>query len=174
LGPKVDSFDGDILRFNNYETVGYEDYVGSRTNFLAQRSCSDIKKRPLSEIDMAFLFVTYCPLKMAMRGAANPYLNHYLNKAVVVPSTECVKTHVRCGYMENLVTEARKCSIGILAVDYFIRQGYEVYLYGWYQDTTKHYFKRQPLDDKYHDFAKEQQLIDEFIKQQKCFIWKGD
>jgi len=170
-GKEIDAFSGPILRFNNYEISGYEHLVGTRTNFLAQRSCSDIKKRPLSELDFAFLFVTYCPLKAAMRSVANSYIKWYLDKAIVVDSEKCKETHIKCGYNERLHLDERKCSIGILAIDYFIGLGYTPFLYNFSYDTS-HYFKKQPVDAKYHDFRIEAKLVQEWEKAGKLQFWQ--
>lgn len=168
-GAAIDNFDGKVCRFNLFEISPYEKYIGSRIDYILQRSCDDIPKRQPNSIEHCFIFITYCNMMNIMRRVSHDYEKWYGNKATVIDIDQTYRTHRKLKLVGG-----EKCSIGILAIDYFLTEGYDITLLGFdYGESFKpsHYFKRQPIDSKYHAFNKEAEYINQLREEGKIKDW---
>lgn len=165
-GKQIDESNFKICRFNLFEIDGYEHCIGSRTDYILARSCSDIPFRNSDSFEHLYLFIAYYELSAAQRAVSKNFIRYYgSNKVTVVDTKFSYSTHRKLG-----LEYGERASVGILAVDYFVTEGHNVYLYGWDYDIS-HYFRRQPLDARHHNFLKEQTYLDELRGQRKIKDW---
>lgn len=141
-----------IVRFNNYETKGYEKNVGTKTDGWAMRACSDIKLAGKKEgVGAAFTFITYCKYLSGMREVATIQRAALGRKLTIVDEMSCFKYAKEMGFKNDFTEHP---SIGALAISYFTELGYTIKLIGFSFDQS-HYYKKQPIDGHYHAWEKE-------------------
>lgn len=155
LGPIIDSYDR-VVRFNNFRIEGYEDHVGTKTDWVCYRACDDVKLVKPNTIHTAFLFITYCRWTNGMKRVAKMQQAWFGERAKVIDEVTCFQIAQQIG-LKNDLTEWP--SIGALAIGYFYKQGYEITTYGFGGDGDKHYFSKPPKDSCYHNWPKEREFI---------------
>lgn len=161
-GKKIDEFDGPIVRFNNFQLKGYQEFVGTRTNILARRACDDVKLHSAENLDEILCFVTYCKWTHGMKQVAKQVQKFYGKKCIVIDEQVCKKIGKDIGLRQP---NEEWASIGALCVGYLALQGKEIYIYGFdflrknEEGTVPHYFPKTPKDAKYHSSLKEEQYI---------------
>ena len=114
IGSEIDSFDK-VVRFNNFETEGFEKHVGKKCDILARRACDDVKLWPEEMFEQIVCFVTFCKWTRGMIHVANQLRGYYKNIDVVPP-------HVCATYgrrMELQQPNDEWASVGALALSYF-------------------------------------------------------
>lgn len=156
IGHIIDQYDI-VCRFNNFELKGYEEYVGSKTDWVAYRACDDVKLYDPEKIQRAFFFIAYCELTPGMKIVAANQKFFYGNKGEIVDSGVCRMYATDIGLSNNGL---ERPSVGALAIAHFkARYEAEIYTHGFdgsLDGTITHYFKKQPKDSCYHDWKKEQ------------------
>ena len=180
IGSLIDEFDI-VVRCNNFVTAGFETDLGTRFDWLARRSCSDITLHDYSSVDRVYNFITFCPLSIAMRAVAREIKKVYRDK------------YYECGVLEaKAIGEAvglnqpkERCSVGVLAVGY-LHDKFDLTITNFdkvakkyaeeqgqdYKDANPdtHYFAKPPVDSKYHNWDKETDYIYSLIESQKIGI----
>lgn len=165
MGKLIDSSEI-IVRFNNFATIGFEDYVGSRTDIIARRSCDDVILHKLTAAQKVLNFVSYSRYWQGMEKVARSVKGFYGPACTTVPVSFCKQTGLKLG-LEQPVPEA--CSIGILAIDWLLQTYPKLHLYGFTGDNT-HYFPKPPKDGSFHSWEKEQAYISKLKKEGKIEI----
>lgn len=160
FGPLIDSGDFLVCRFNNFTTVGFEEYVGTRSDFLCRRSCDDVKLHPADQFTKIFNFITYGKWTAGMRVVARNLAGIYKDKLVNVNEVACARIGERVGVDQP---HREWCSIGVLALAYFTDHfpENEFYLHGFdfLKNGGTHYFPKPPRDSCYHNSEKEEKFI---------------
>jgi len=123
LGEKIDAFNGEIVRFNNFVIEGFEKYVGHRTDWWFGNSAfwGD------SELKAKRIYIAY----------TRPPESHLKYDAKFIGDDIIQKTRDQVGTM----TPAG----GTLAIMYFLDKQYNIFIcgYDWYHDKRIHYFENE-------------------------------
>lgn len=156
IGDQINQFDK-VVRFNNFETKGYEEFVGTKTDWICYRACDDVKLVNPTEIDKAFFFVTWCKWTQGMKPVARQQKAWFGDKGTIVDEIQCFEIAQSMG-LKNDLNEWP--STGALALGYFSKiYPNEIMTHGFYTDTSKHYFSRPMNDGKYHQWEIEKKFL---------------
>lgn len=157
LGKEIDSFDK-VVRFNKFETAGYEDYVGKKTDWVSYRACDDVKLIRPNLIEKAFSFITYCIHTNGMKGVARHQKAWFGDKGTIIDEIQCFNLARTIGYKNDFKEWP---SIGALALAYFsIVYGKEnLTTYGFSGNGEGHYFPKPPKDSCYHNWSIERDYL---------------
>jgi hypothetical protein len=157
LGSLIDSFPI-VVRFNNFKLEGYQDYVGTKTDWFCLRACDDVKLIPAHSIQRVFSFVTYCKWTNGMKSVARQHKAYYGPKCTVIDELASYKIAQTIG-LKNDLTEWP--SIGALALGFFSTQPEikEIVVHGFGGDPNQHYFSKPPRDACYHNWDKERKFL---------------
>jgi hypothetical protein len=164
LGTIIDGYE-DVVRFNNYQIKGYEEYVGTRTTMLSRRACDDVILHPSVHFTNVFCFVTYCRWTSGMVSVSRIIKQHYGDKCEVIDWKKCKQIGEQIGLDQPYNEWA---SVGVLTIALLVeRFGREnVVLHGFDglnsngNNEIKHYFDVPPKDGKFHSGVKECRFID--------------
>tara|TARA_R100001460_G_scaffold4800_4_gene13561 strand:- start:29533 stop:30558 length:1026 start_codon:yes stop_codon:yes gene_type:complete len=130
LGEEIDSFD-EVVRFNSFTTKGYEKYTGSKTNVWF--TCMDKHIEDINEFDNVICHSWFneneCDLfkKLTDRRKVVHKIEDFNYYGLKAPST------------------------GLIAIDYYLKQNYEVWLHGfdWWDRTEHHYADDEKRGDNH-------------------------
>ena len=105
------------------------------------------------------LFITHSPIQAGMEQQARLFASHYGEYATIIPLVESMKLHHKIR-----LPQSKRLTVGIQAIEYFVKNQdqYEedIILVGWDLDEFgNHYFKKQPVDSRYHDPMKEKAYL---------------
>jgi len=161
-GQEIDKFDT-VVRFNNFQLEGFEEYVGNKVDIIARRACDDVFLHPTrSDKPKILAFVTYSRYSHGMLMVARNLQGYYGSACEVISVVECKKTGEKIG-LDQPVPEA--CSIGVLAIDYFLKRHDKITLHGFGGNPEEHYFKKPPRDAGFHAWEKERNWINQLKKE---------
>ena len=127
-GELIDSFDGTVVRFNNYHIEGYEDFVGNRTDIWA--TCKEMHKPNTAKI---ILFVTSNKSKLS--DIAYSRIKSMNPKKLVIPiAKEEIRRISKSG-------DDGASSTGAAVARLLTSLGHKVYLYGFdhFGKSAHHY-----------------------------------
>ena len=170
IGSDIDSFDK-VVRFNNFETQGFEKHVGKKCSILARRACDDVKLWPEEMFEHIVCFVTFCKWTRGMIHVANQLRGYYKNKDIVPP-------HVCASYgrrMELQQPNDEWASVGALALSYFTDKYDKVAICGFDhlekddEGKVSHYFAKPPKDDRFHNGCKEKLFTNSLLDSGKVY-----
>ena len=141
LGSKIDSFDN-VVRFNSYTTEGYEEYTGTKTDIWF--TCMDKHMNKLDEYKQVIVHSwfdeTECDLYSKLKDKRSDIskIKDFNSYGLEAPST------------------------GLIAIDYFLSNDYEVYLHGfdWWERKEHHYADSEERGTN-HEPDKEYDIINE-------------
>lgn len=119
MGYEIDSFNGTVVRFNHYMTAGITKFVGSRTDAWV---CVSLF---LNRIQYPYRQVYYVKVSDEIEGEAEKIQNalEFKSPVTVIDHKWKALCCARMGY--------GWASAGAIATEYFLRNGYNVYLYGF-------------------------------------------
>lgn len=164
----IESFDT-IVRFNNFQTQGYEKYVGSRTDIWVTRLCSTIYPRTQDEKENfkeVIGVINWCKWTQGIVMRIPGFLEEYPDAKLI--RAEQVKKYVEpFGYskMRNWL------SVGMITILYFLENRCDkLYLYGFGGDVSNHYFKLKPSGEHHHNWKKEAEKLDQLKQEGKIEI----
>lgn len=160
LGKIIDEGPWSICRFNNFQTEGFSEYVGTRTNILCRRSCDDVKLWDSDDLNQVFTFITYCKWTAGMSYVARDVQAFYGSKCQIIGVRVCREI----GELIKLdQPEKEWASVGFLGVNILTKlYGRDrIVLHGFDEPINKgrHYFKKPPRDACYHNWQKEYEYI---------------
>ena len=162
-GDLIESFDT-IVRFNNFETRGYEKYVGKRTDIWATRICESIQRRNSRNFPRIIGVVNWCIYTDAINNLVPRFLAQY-------PQTELILAEQSRSYSERFGYNKNKnwLSVGMITLMHLIEEEgiSPVYVYGFAGDTTTHYFPKNPRDPQFHNWETERKYLGQLIDQGK-------
>lgn len=164
VGYLIDQFDC-VVRFNNFVIEGFEEFVGTKTDVIARRSCDDIKMYKLEPNQHILNFVSYGRHAVGMGVVARNLKGHYKDQITNLDVQWCKKVGDMIG-LQQPVPEC--CTIGVLAIAYFLEQGKEITLHGFGGSSNgkpAHYFPKRPNDSQYHNFEKERAWIERLFSE---------
>tara|TARA_B100000614_G_scaffold262903_1_gene299955 strand:- start:115056 stop:117086 length:2031 start_codon:yes stop_codon:yes gene_type:complete len=157
-GELIDSFDGTIVRFNNYHIDGYEDFVGTRTDVWA--TCKEISKPTKAKL---ILYLT--TEKANLEKLAYRRLKKMYPKKMILP---IVKEQIASMSKDksNLFDENGANSSGAYVANLLTGLGHKVHLYGFdhFSKTVHHYGDGVPLISQ-HNEERERKLFDSLEKE---------
>lgn len=144
LGGKIDEFKT-IVRFNSYQTKGYEDFVGSKTHIWF--SCNLIHLDEIEKYDEV-IFHSWEKEEQCQTFAKIKEKKPDVSK-------------VEKKYIE--MTEVKNPSTGLIAIHYFLEKYDKVYIYGfdWWSRKEHHYsdnYVRGTLHNPEMEFKRIQKL----------------
>lgn len=163
-GDLIDSF-GSVVRFNNFVTEGYEEYVGRRTDILCRRSCDDVKLYDHETLRSVLCFVTYCRWSEGMLQVSKQVKQYYGPRCTIIGLKKCKFIGEEVGLDQPYNEWA---SVGVLALGYFrdlflTKQEFcdRIVIHGFDGLTPNcgHYFTKAPKDAKFHNAGKELDFI---------------
>lgn len=129
VGEQIDSFDGIVVRFNHYTTKGYEKFVGSRTDYWVV-----CQKFPplLGEEHIKRFYSSWSFNEIAEKEIESI-------KAERIPKDSMFRT------VE--ISSIKHPSTGIFATNFFLEQGYQIWIYGFDFLTTqrKHHYNNDSI-----------------------------
>lgn len=161
VGKEIDSFDK-VVRFNKFETIGYESYVGTKTDWVCYRACDDVKLIRPNLIEKAFMFVTYCIHYRGMIQVARQQKAWFGEKGKIIDEHQCFNLARIIGYKNDL---KQWPSIGALTLAYFssVYGNENLTTYGFSGNGESHYFPQPPNGSCHHNWP----LEEEFLKSLK-------
>ncbi len=145
-----------IVRFNNFETEGFEEYVGTRTNIWATRICSTIKTRNPKSFDEIIGVINHCKYTPAIFALAPKWTVKYPDMNIIyADQVERYADMFDYNPMKNWL------SVGMIVLLHLLDLGWyeKVHLYGFAGDVKKHYFDLPPNDEHFHRFDLETAYI---------------
>ncbi len=152
LGSEIDDFDK-VLRFNEYELDGYEQYVGSKTDILcvpANKILLDIHKRPELTSQKNVSEIWYARPKDWVDQIGFD-LKHFTNvkRVLQITDTEFNFIHIKNG----LQFSPPWLSTGLVAIYMAINNcsEYDIYVHGFDGFKSGHYY--DPNTDKLPRYA---------------------
>jgi hypothetical protein len=161
-GKIIDEGDWQVVRFNNYQTSGFEKKVGSRTDILARRCCDDVILRPAASLQKVYGFITYCIYSSGMAYVGRDIKAYYGDKCEIVP----VKICREIGEKVDIAQPDREwLSVGCLFLGYMSLTNLDfrdrIIIHGFDEPNQKnsHYFPKPPRDSCYHNWQKEHKFI---------------
>jgi hypothetical protein len=166
-GEEIDSFDK-VVRFNNFDLAGKEEYVGRKTHIVSRRCCDDVLWHNPPELEKVYCFMTYCKWSGAMGIVSEMVKNYYYPRCELVKVSKCKEYGELVGLDQP---NNEWATVGILTILHLLNIYPVLYLYGFdYSNLDKHYFARQPRDSKYHSAIKEKKYLDKLVKEEKCIL----
>jgi hypothetical protein len=156
MGSQIDQFDI-VVRFNNFEINGYQEYVGRKTDIVCRRSCDDVKLHNASNLIKIINFVTYGKWASGMIQVARQLKTYYKDKILNVNIDECEEFGREMG-LDQPINEF--ASIGALACGWFAKRHdpklITIYGFGY---SNSHYFPKSVNDGKFHAWTKEEKFV---------------
>lgn len=146
LGKVIDSYKH-VARFNNFEITGFEKHCGSRTTTWVRQAGARVVNRKFK--DDIVVFLTYCRWMDSLKSNMKKLRKIYPKATVVLEDFS--KT---VGKELSLEQPDRTWpSIGLLAIKYYIKLGYDVTICG-FSFNDDHYYKYNG-DSNGHNWAVE-------------------
>jgi hypothetical protein len=122
FGKLIDSYNV-VIRFNNYRIKGFEDWIGTRTDFRCTTGWDDVEQREgIPE------FSPFCA--EAVESANLPAFNKGLKRPVLTAKTD----------IHPLIPESAKPSAGLSLIQLFQFLGLRADLFGFDGFRTPHYW----------------------------------
>lgn len=142
LGEKIDTFDT-VVRFNSYTTKGYEKYTGTKTDIWF--TCMDKHLNKVNDYNQVIVHSWFnedeCELFKKLK-----------NKRSDITKIKNINYH-----------ELKAPSTGLIAIDYFLNDNYEVYLHGFdWWDREKHHYADEEIRGELHKPKDEYEIIKGF------------
>lgn len=172
LGKEIDKFDI-VVRFNNFQLAGYEDFTGLKTDIVCRRSCDDVRLHDSKELSKIINFVTYGKWTGGMEQVAKQLKMYYKSKIHTVESVECKEFGAAANLNQPMPEFA---SIGLLAAAWFAKY-YDpalITIHGFDNfrknaaGLVDHYFPKACHDQNYHSGLKEKLFIEKLGFQTLC------
>ena len=140
MGQAIDTFDGEVVRFNNYNTNGYSKYVGTRTDIwvTCERNVTQMQKQHKKRY-----FISWRQDEATAKTVID-------TKAERIPRDIMMQTIDTMGFHVP--------SSGAMTTEFFLSEGYEVWLWGFdflCQRRQHHYNKDGQERGQGHDEWKE-------------------
>lgn len=170
VGREIDQFDV-VIRVNDFRTIGFEEYVGTKTNYVVTSFATNFKTSEFDKISSNQIIMSLFDKK----GQTS-----YLNKRIERYRLDDVNTMPDRYYLDlnrkvGLVGPNMRCTSGTIAVSWAI-DNYpecEIFVHGIDLIKSKaHYFNQSEDKEKawkksidiYHDFDRERKYLSDLIK----------
>ena len=112
VGNEIDNFDGEVVRFNNYSTDGFEEYVGSRT-------------------DIWITVEQYLPKKFEHKKRFIFYWGKDEDHEPVRAAIGATRIDPSYAIKTRKIMKFNHPSTGAIATTFFLDGGYDIYLWGF-------------------------------------------
>lgn len=158
LGKDIDNFDT-VVRFNNFQISGYEQQIGTKTDWWSTRICTTIKQRDPKAFTRIFGVCNWCKFLKQIIGIIPSFQVKY-------PKIELISFNECKSYSDVFQYNQYKnwLSVGIITLMHLLDEGHTpIHIVGFGGDPAQHYFSKPPQDFRYHDFLKEQQYIEGLV-----------
>jgi 2-polyprenyl-3-methyl-5-hydroxy-6-metoxy-1,4-benzoquinol methylase len=157
-GKEVDSFDGVIVRFNNYTTKGFEEYVGSRTDIWV--AVADFPPRDEEHKERYFF---------SWRDDEKT--------SKTIERIKAMRISKEYGKKTGRIMKFNHPSLGAIATTYFLDHGYVPYLWGFdFLENTNgrkhHYNEDGGIRGEWHDSLAEWYFFNRCVELGRCH-WFG-
>jgi hypothetical protein len=163
FGIKIDSFDV-ILRINNFEIKGYEEYIGNKTTYWARSDSQQIINKDYKQ----FKKILFClPLRNFSDKARMDYV-----KSVFTENSEIVDKNIVISAQNKIISPNYSWpSTGLIALEWLLKKYDKVYIYGFdcFRKTdgfAKHYYNNKEVIPRVigHKFTDEIKFINFYKK----------
>jgi hypothetical protein len=167
LGANIDQFKY-IVRFNNFNTEGYEEYVGKNNFYWGCSLSPAIKKRDTNIFEKSIIPISSINTVKNKEKRFNRLFNHCdIGKIIFLSKEWCDAKNILYGNTQN-----KWLSTGILVILYFIEMGFDVYIHGFssFSENSKyvsHYFENNTSEKVLHNRIIEKNIIETLIKYKK-------
>lgn len=158
-GHKIDTFDGDILRFNDFIISGYENDVGTRTNiWFTSAKYASLRYKKEDPIYIGKPTVIYCSYSKPSRAQLNAINAKWIGNNIIKQARDNIK-------FESPTS-------GIMAISWAMDKGYKnIYItnFDFYGDPLNiHYYeknmkKEYRVHKKYHRDNNEKVFIQALV-----------
>jgi hypothetical protein len=162
LGPSINKFHT-IVRFNGYQTSGFEEHVGTRTTIWSRWYALPAMQN-MDELDEIWLNMPIHERSLDKINAGFNMLGEYAKKAQIIPSPK-VATSLQFEMFGS--TESTKWpSSGLLAIVHAINLGYDVFLAGFdsWSKEPYHYYEHHDRTHTHHVADLEREYIQDLAK----------
>lgn len=177
LGARIDAF-GTVVRFNNFETAGFEPFVGARTDWWARAENADIRPRaePLARILLRLQGEDPAAFAEGERTLVPELARRYPGTPVeVIPRAVFEELIAECGFAHAPLT-------GTLAAAHLLRTWPRVHVCGFDNlsggpDALRHYFSDgNVVGDwtEYHEPGKEDAFLRRRIAEGRVVLLDAD
>ena len=168
LGMVIDLF-GDIVRFNNYITEGYEKYIGSKTTIWARSNSKATKDR--KNLDQ-FKRIIICSPAWNMKATIP--LSKRFPKSEVVPLRMVTDLERQMGLSGTRVNKGNRVggwpSSGLILLYYLLTSHKPIYIHGFdyfmpVDGKPRHYYNnKEEIKAKSHNSKEEKKWIENQIR----------
>jgi len=167
-GKFIDSCD-DVVRFNNYKTDGFEEYVGYKTTIWVFNSNPDAIEHRDHTLFKRVIVNTSEDNFLISSDWANKIKDLY-------PNLEIINNYIVDRFREKIgCSEEEKFSSGLSAICSLLPDYESIYIHGFdffgekYKDRRQslHYFDNSSIPTDHHVPDKEMKMVDFFINIQK-------
>jgi hypothetical protein len=170
VGIRIDQFDT-VIRVNDFRTIGFEEHVGTKTNYVVTSFATNFKTVEYDKISPNQIIMSLFDKK-----GQNSYLNnrierYRLDDVNIMPDQYYLDLNRKVG----LVGPNMRCSSGTIAISWAM-DNYpecEIFIHGVDLIKSKaHYFHQNEEKERawkksidiYHDFDREKKYISDLIK----------
>jgi hypothetical protein len=169
VGDVIDSFT-DVVRFNDYQTVGYEKQIGSRTTVWARSNSVRTKERNWSlytNVIVASPEWNFGTVQKIIKGKSN---------AIVIPKEQSLALQTELKLPGRKVKKGVKAqrgwpSTGILVIDFLLKTHEVIYIHGFdfFQKENgypRHYYNKieKMTVTHVHDSNKEKEWVNQKVR----------
>lgn len=173
LGPTIDSFPI-VLRMNNAPLGKYSSDVGTKLDWFARRSCSDVQMVPKNLVKKVLNFVTWSSITPGMISVAVGIKKFYGEVCDTVGPDVCRDLAEEIG----LVYPQERATVGALAIGYitrYLRQPVTIVGFASKEGESgiSHYFPKGPVDSSLHSWAKEAAWIQKLVSKKEVYVLGG-
>jgi len=158
LGDEIDGFSGKIVRFNNYSIAGFEEFVGSRTDFWVTLAKF---REASSHVHEKRFFCRTCPEEEQQR-----IISSIGGELEVIPHSSKLKT--------GLMMQFNHPSTGAIMTGYFLDKGYNIWIYGFdylNEELPHHYNGDGIVRGPWHNYEKEKAFFKKLIESDKIHLF---
>ena len=186
IGKDIDKF-GKVVRMNRFHTDGFEEYLGSKTDFwcvnrkiLLQKTNRYYKfydknwdkYKELYPTLSQCVMMTYCHEKNEADGLKEE--KRVIENDIYVADTHEMMNELRDRWLDIYKKDGfHKPGTGILAILYYIKEYGKVYLHNFDWGKTHHYWGVKGPEDvpsQHHTWAFEERVTNDLINENKVIV----
>jgi hypothetical protein len=170
IGKLIDEFDV-VIRVNDFRTIGFEENVGTKTDYVITTFATNFKTKEFDSISPKKVFMSLFDKKNQME---------FLKKRIERFDLKSINTLPDQYYLElnkkvDLIGVNKRCSSGTIAIEWAINNypEAEIYIHGIDLIKSKAHYFDQSIEkinswkksiEIYHDFNKEKKYIKNLMK----------
>lgn len=173
FGKAINEFDI-IVRVNDFRTIGYEKYVGSKTDYVMSSFATNFMTKEYDSIHPAQIMMSLFDKKGQIEFLKNRIERYNIEDINTLDSAYFIELNKELGITDGI----KRCTSGTIAIKWAMdtHPDYDIYIHGIDLDRSDAHYFNQPKNkvsswfksiDIYHDFDKEISWINQLISTRK-------